>query len=162
MNGEKNKLATLQDRLDNALKDDHTALKQLEKSLPLSDAAKKKMNTLENFKKDLLIGKRPLTIAEIECYFLKWSVLDNTKKNFVNIYELQNHFIKKEKEINNNDISSIALISNAMSYSSIIGRILKKYNVRYKSFKTGRTNYTPHDGGTYRDIKEKKYALILK
>ena len=42
----KNKLATLQDRLDNSLKDDHTALRQLEKSLPLSDAAKKKLNKL--------------------------------------------------------------------------------------------------------------------
>jgi hypothetical protein len=42
----KNKLATLQDRLDNPLKDDHTALRQLEKSLPLSDTAKKKLNKL--------------------------------------------------------------------------------------------------------------------
>lgn len=40
----KNKLATLQDRLDNPLKDDDTALRQLEKTLPLSDAAKKKLN----------------------------------------------------------------------------------------------------------------------
>ena len=39
----KNKLATLQDRLDNALKDDHTALRQLEKTLPLSEAAKKRL-----------------------------------------------------------------------------------------------------------------------
>jgi hypothetical protein len=45
MNGEKNKLATLQDRLDNALKDDNTALRQLEKTLPLSEAAKKILNT---------------------------------------------------------------------------------------------------------------------
>ena len=43
MNGEKNKLATLQDRLDNALKDDHTALRQLEKTLPLSEDAKKRL-----------------------------------------------------------------------------------------------------------------------
>jgi hypothetical protein len=41
----KNKLATLQDRLDNALKDGHTALRQLEKTLPLSEAAKKILNT---------------------------------------------------------------------------------------------------------------------
>ena len=41
----KNKLATLQDRLDNALKDDYTALRQLEKALPLSEAAKKILNT---------------------------------------------------------------------------------------------------------------------
>jgi hypothetical protein len=40
----KNKLATLQDRLDNPLKDDYTALRQLEKILPLSDLAKKKLN----------------------------------------------------------------------------------------------------------------------
>jgi len=44
MNGEKkNKLATLKDRLDNALKDDHTALRQLKKTLPLSEAAKKRL-----------------------------------------------------------------------------------------------------------------------
>ena len=43
MNGEKNKLATLKDRLDNALKDDYTALRQLEKTLPLSEIAKKKL-----------------------------------------------------------------------------------------------------------------------
>jgi hypothetical protein len=43
MNSEKNKLATLKDRLDNALKDDHTALRQLEKILPLSEIAKKKL-----------------------------------------------------------------------------------------------------------------------
>jgi ferritin-like metal-binding protein YciE len=46
----KNKLATLQDRLDNALKDDHTALKQLEKTLPLSEVAKKKYDKLSNRK----------------------------------------------------------------------------------------------------------------
>ena len=46
----KNKLATLQDRLDNALKDDHTALKQLEKTLPLSEAAKKILKILKNDK----------------------------------------------------------------------------------------------------------------
>lgn len=46
----KNKLATLQDRLDNALKDDHTALKQLEKTLPLSELAKKKLNMFFNKK----------------------------------------------------------------------------------------------------------------
>ena len=40
----KNKLATLQDRLDNPLKDDYTALRQLEKTLPLSELAKKKLN----------------------------------------------------------------------------------------------------------------------
>jgi ferritin-like metal-binding protein YciE len=41
----KKKLATLQDRLDNALKDDYTALRQLEKTLPLSKSAKKILNT---------------------------------------------------------------------------------------------------------------------
>jgi hypothetical protein len=39
----KKKLGTLQDRLDNALKDDHTALRQLEKTLPLSEDAKKRL-----------------------------------------------------------------------------------------------------------------------
>jgi len=46
----KNKLPTLKDRLDNPLKDDHTALKQLAKTLPLSDAAKKKYGKLSNKK----------------------------------------------------------------------------------------------------------------
>ena len=48
--GVKNKLPTLKDRLDNALKDDHTALEQLAKTLPLSDAAKKKYGKLSNKK----------------------------------------------------------------------------------------------------------------
>jgi hypothetical protein len=48
--GMKNKLPTLKDRLDNALKDDHTALEQLAKTLPLSDTAKKKYDKLSNRK----------------------------------------------------------------------------------------------------------------
>ena len=44
------KLATLKDRLDNPLKDEHTALEQLAKTLPLSDAAKKKYGKLSNKK----------------------------------------------------------------------------------------------------------------
>ena len=43
-------LATLKDRLDNSLKDDHTALEQLAKTLPLSEAAKKKYDKLSNRK----------------------------------------------------------------------------------------------------------------
>ena len=46
----KPKLATLKDRLDNALKDDHTALEQLQKALPLSEIAKKKHDKLSNKK----------------------------------------------------------------------------------------------------------------
>ena len=46
----KPKLATLKDRLDNPLKDDHTALEQLSKTLPLSEAAKKKYDKLSNRK----------------------------------------------------------------------------------------------------------------
>ena len=41
----KSKLATLKDRLDNALKDEHIALKQLAKTLPLSDFASKKLQS---------------------------------------------------------------------------------------------------------------------
>ena len=55
----KNKLATLQDRLDNALKDDYTALKQLEKTLPLSELAKKKLNMFFN-KKNPKIAAMPV------------------------------------------------------------------------------------------------------
>jgi hypothetical protein len=46
----KKKFPTLKDRLDNALKDDHTALEQLAKTLPLSEAAKKKYGKLSNKK----------------------------------------------------------------------------------------------------------------
>ena len=46
----KPKLATLKDRLDNALKDEHTALEQLQKVLPLSEIAKKKYDKLSNKK----------------------------------------------------------------------------------------------------------------
>ena len=46
----KPKLGTLKDRLDNALKDDHTALEQLQKVLPLSEIAKKKYDKLSNRK----------------------------------------------------------------------------------------------------------------
>ena len=46
----KKKFPTLKDRLDNSLKDDHTALEQLAKTLPLSDTAKKKYGKLSNKK----------------------------------------------------------------------------------------------------------------
>ena len=46
----KKKFPTLKDRLDNPSKDDHTALEQLAKTLPLSDAAKKKYGKLSNKK----------------------------------------------------------------------------------------------------------------
>ena len=46
----KPKLATLKDRLDNPLKDDHTALEQLQKALPLSEIAKKKYDKSSNRK----------------------------------------------------------------------------------------------------------------
>jgi len=55
----KNKLATLQDRLDNPLKDDYTALQQLEKTLPLSELAKKKLNMFFN-KKSPKIAAMPV------------------------------------------------------------------------------------------------------
>jgi hypothetical protein len=55
----KNKLATLQDRLDNPLKDDYTALRQLEKTLPLSELAKKKLNMFFN-KKSPKIAAMPV------------------------------------------------------------------------------------------------------
>ena len=46
----KPRLATLKDRLDNALKDDYSALEQLAKTLPLSDLAKEKLNMFFNKK----------------------------------------------------------------------------------------------------------------
>jgi hypothetical protein len=73
MNDEKNKLATLQDRLDNALKDDYTALRQLEKTLPLSELAKKKLNMFFN-KKSPKIAAMPVPAYAV------------TKKNKISLY----------------------------------------------------------------------------
>ena len=87
MNGEKNKLATLQDRLDNALKDDHTALRQLEKTLPLSDAVKKKLNSL---------NKNTMR-AYLEFSFIDQE-LDHLDKigfgaKIIDAYEMENGFV---------------------------------------------------------------------
>ena len=160
----KNKLATLQDRLDNPLKDDYTALRQLEKTLPLSELAKKKFNMKTEDKvhltlKQLRANSKPLTVSQIENYFLKWSERDYQNKNYVTIYELCNHFIKRELEINKNDI---AYLSESLGYSSVIRRVFKKYNVRYKSFNTGLQKRNYHDDVDFIAIKVKKYALILK
>ena len=107
----------------------------------------------------LKANSKPITITQIENYFLKWSEQDYQKKNYVSIHELCNHFIKRELEINKNDIS---YLSKSLGYSSAIGRILKKYNVRYKSFNTGYKKPNYHDNVDFIDIKIKKYALILK
>jgi hypothetical protein len=61
----KNKLATLQDRLDNPLKDDYTALQQLEKTLPLSELAKKKFNMFFNKKTPKIAAMSVPTYAKI-------------------------------------------------------------------------------------------------
>jgi hypothetical protein len=111
--------------------------------------------TLEQLK----ANSKPVTTTQIENYFLKWSEQDYQKKNYVSIYELCNHFIKRELEINKNDI---AYLSKSFGYSSVIGRILKKYNIRYKSFSTGYQKPNYHDGPDFIDVKIKKYALILK
>lgn len=83
----KNKLATLQDRLDNPLKDDDIALRQLEKTLPLSDAAKKKLNKL---------NKNTMRA------YLEFSLMDDevdhlTKIGFgakiLDAYEMENGFV---------------------------------------------------------------------
>ncbi len=114
---------------------------------------------LEKLKKDLLIGKRSLTIVEIENYFLKWSEQDYQKKNYITIYELCDHFIKREMETSKNDI---AYLSKSATYSSVIGRVFKKYNIRYKLFNTGLKKRNYHDDVDFVDVRVKKYALILK
>lgn len=83
----KNKLATLQDRLDNALKDDDTALRQLEKTLPLSDAANKKLNSL---------NKNTMR-AYLEFSLMDQEVDHLTKIGFgakiLDAYEMENGFV---------------------------------------------------------------------
>ena len=83
----KNKLATLQDRLDNALKDDDTALRQLEKTLPLSDAANKKLNKL---------NKNTMR-AYLEFSLMDQEVDHLTKIGFgakiLDAYEMENGFV---------------------------------------------------------------------
>jgi len=83
----KNKLATLQDRLDNPLKDDYAALRQLEKTLPLSDAAKKKLNKL---------NKNTMR-AYLEFSLMDQEVDHLTKIGFgakiLDAYEMENGFV---------------------------------------------------------------------
>ena len=83
----KNKLATLQDRLDNPLKDDDIALRQLEKTLPLSDAAKKKLNKL---------NKNTMR-AYLEFSLMDQEVDHLTKIGFgakiLDAYEMENGFV---------------------------------------------------------------------
>ena len=108
--------------------------------------------------KQLKANSKPLTVAQIENYFLKWSEQDYKKKNYICIYELCNHFVKRELEINKNDIS---YLGKSLGYSSAIGRVLKKYNIRYKSFNTSYKKPNYHDGPDFIDVKIKKYALTL-
>lgn len=53
----KKKFPTLKDRLDNPLKDEHTALKQLAKTLPLSDFASKKLQS-KNMNEEIISAIR--------------------------------------------------------------------------------------------------------
>lgn len=106
-----------------------------------------------------LLDFTPLTVAQIENYFLKWSERDCQKKNYITIYELCNHFIKRELEVNKNDI---AYLSKSISYSSVIRRVFKKYKIPYKLFNTGLQKRNYHDDVDFINIKIKKYALTLK
>jgi len=126
----KNKLATLQDRLDNPLKDDHTALKQLEKSLPLSDVAKKKLN---------LLNKNTMRA------YLEFSLMDDevdhlTKIGFgakiIDAYEMENGFVAVVVDWNSKtDSHKLKYASEgSITYSSdkIVGVELVLQNYPYK------------------------------
>ena len=118
--------------------------------------------SLESLKKELFKDKKRLTVAQIEGYFLRWSEQDHQKKSYITDDELRKHFVKRELEVNKNDISYLNALSNVMGFSSIIGKIFKKYNIRYKSFNAGYQKPNYHDGPDFIDVKIKKYALILK
>ena len=93
----KNKLATLQDRLDNPLKDDYTALRQLEKTLSLSELAKKKLNMFFT-KKSPKIAAMPVpayAVTKNKQISLDISYLQNGKA-YTSYYRYEN--LKKIKE----------------------------------------------------------------
>jgi hypothetical protein len=126
----KNKLATLQDRLDNPLKDDHTALRQLEKSLPLSDAAKKKLNKL---------NKNTMRA------YLEFSLMDQEVDHLAKIgfgakiidaYEMENGFVAVVVDWNSKtDSHKLKYASQGcVTYSSdkIVGVDLEFQNYPYK------------------------------
>jgi hypothetical protein len=75
----KNKLATLQDRLDNPLKDDYTALRQLEKTLSLSELAKKKLNMFFTKKSPKIAATSVLPLTKNKQISLDISYLQNGK-----------------------------------------------------------------------------------
>ena len=126
----KNKLATLQDRLDNPLKDDYAALRQLEKSLPLSDAAKKKFNLLNK---------------NIMRAYLEFSLMDDevdhlTKIGFgakiLDAYEMENGFVAVVVDWNSKTDSHKLKYAwqGCITYSSdkIVGVDLEFQNYPYK------------------------------
>ena len=123
----KNKLATLQDRLDNALKDDHTALRQLEKTLPLSEAAKKILNT-------------SYMRAYLEFSFIDQEIDHLDKIGFgakiLDAYEMENGFVAVVVDWNSKtDSHKLKYASQGcITYSSdkIVGVDLEFQNYPYK------------------------------
>ena len=127
---EKPKLATLKDRLDNPLKDDYAALRQLEKSLPLSDAAKKKLNKL---------NKNTMR-AYLEFSLMDQEVDHLTKIGFgakiLDAYEMENGFVAVVVDWNSKtDSHKLKYASQGcITYSSdkIVGVDLELQNYPYK------------------------------
>jgi len=120
----------------------------------------KKENNLDEFFKSLYEGKVHLKFNEIDEYFCRWIKPDSNKKNFYNQDEIIRHIAQQEFKINNN-INYIQLLSNSAGMYSILGKLFKKYKVRYKSFYTGKKEYDG-DLGQMIEITRKKYAVILK
>ena len=126
----KPKLATLKDRLDNPLKDDYAALRQLEKSLPLSDAAKKKLNKL---------NKNTMR-AYLEFSLMDQEVDHLTKIGFgakiLDAYEMENGFVAVVVDWNSKtDSHKLKYASQGcITYSSdkIVGVDLEFQNYPYK------------------------------
>lgn len=119
-----------------------------------------KEDYLDQFFKSLDEGKVHLKLNEIDKYFCRWIEPDFNKKNFYNQDEIIRHIAQQELKINNN-INYIQLLSNTAGMNSILGKLFKKYRVRYKSFYTGRKEYDG-DLGQMVKITSKKYAVILK
>jgi len=96
----KNKLATLQDRLDNPLKDDYTALRQLEKTLSLSELAKKKLNMFFTKKSPKIAATSVLPLTKNKQISLDISYLQNGKA-YTSYYRYEVKTINAE-EMNEN------------------------------------------------------------
>jgi hypothetical protein len=74
-------------------------------------------------------GKRQIKLQELETYFFRWFKIDKNKQNLFKGegQKILQYIIKRELEINNNDLRYWNFYSNNVALISMIGKILKKY-----------------------------------